>query len=343
VQEWTAGIQREIMGGFVVQANFIENHGYHLESGYVAANQPQLSTYTALAQSGGLYNYVTEPGFSGPAWASVAPFPNVAATYGPLFFVGAPGGNSGYRSLQLSANKRWGRGLSSLASYNLSSCRGDVDNAFEDLFYAGPLQDVYDLKKERRTICSFDQHQIGKGYVLYELPFGRDKALLPNAGGALNALVGGWTIAGDVYYATGTPMRITANTYYPGISNVYADVVPGCDVHAHFNGQVGGTYFNPACFVNPPFGEFGNAPGYLSELRNPGLASEDLSVSKAMQFGCEDCQLRLYFQMFNVFNRHGFLGPNTQIGTAGFGDVLPQDLNGVPGPRVGQFGARFAF
>jgi hypothetical protein len=47
--------------------------------------------------------------------------------------------------------------------------------------------------------------------------------------------------------------------------------------------------------------------------------------------------------MFNVFNRHGFSGPNTQIGTAGFGAILPQDLNGLPGPRVGQFGARFSF
>jgi len=47
--------------------------------------------------------------------------------------------------------------------------------------------------------------------------------------------------------------------------------------------------------------------------------------------------------LFNVFNRHGFTGPNTQIGTAGFGEVLPQDLNGLPVARVGQFGARFSF
>ena len=34
---------------------------------------------------------------------------------------------------------------------------------------------------------------------------------------------------------------------------------------------------------------------------------------------------------------------NTQIGSAGFGQVLPQDLNGLPGPHVGQLGARFTF
>jgi hypothetical protein len=72
------------------------------------------------------------------------------------------------------------------------------------------------------------------------------------------------------------------------------------------------------------------------------LATEDLGVNKFLAFR-EGYHLTLYFQFFNVFNRHGFSGPNTQIGTANFGKVLPQDLNGVPGPRVGQFGARFSF
>jgi hypothetical protein len=343
VQEWTAGIQHEISRDLALEVNFIQNHGYHLESGYDAANQPQLSAYTALVQSGQQYAWITKPGFAGPGWASVAPFPNVAATYGPLYFVGAPLGNSDYQSLQLSVKKRSSHGLSLMASYNLSSCHGDVDSAFEDLYWTGPLQDVYNLEGERHTICSFDQTQIAKGYVVYELPFGRGKALLSQAGPAINAIASGWTLSGDFYYGTGTPMRIPANVYYPGINNVYADIVSGCNIAANWNGQVGGTYFNPACFSNPSNGEFGNAPGYLAGLRNPGLATEDLGVSKAMRLGCESCQLRMYFQMFNVFNRHGISGPNTQIGAAGFGTVMAQDLNGLPGPRAGQFGARFIF
>ena len=95
--------------------------------------------------------------------------------------------------------------------------------------------------------------------------------------------------------------------------------------------------------MNPPFGEFGDAPGYLAGLRNPGLAVEDLGVNKSVGFKDGRYQLHTYFQVFNVFNRHGFAGPNTQIGTPGFGTVLPQDLNGLPGPRVGQFGTRFSF
>jgi len=343
VQQWTVGLQQELGRDFVFSANFVQNHGYHLESGYVNANQPVLSQYTALAQSGHLFDFVTQPGFSGPAWASVTPFPNVAATYGPLFFVGSPRGNNDYQSLQLSLQKRPVRGLSLLASYNLSSCHGDVDDSFEDLFFAGPLENVYDLNDERDTICSFDQKHVVKGYALYELPFGRGRQFLANSSSALDALVGGWTLSGDFHYASGMPMRIPANVFYPGITNVYADIVPGCDYTKHYNGEVGGTYFNPACFLNPPFGDFGNAPGYLSGLRNPNLATENLGLSKAFGFACDACQLRVYFQIFNVFNRHGFAGPNTQIGSAGFGQVLPQDLHGLPGPRVGQLGARFTF
>jgi hypothetical protein len=342
VQAWSVGVQREISRDLVVEANFLQNHGYHLESGYVQANQPNLSAYTALVQSGQQFAWVTKPGFQGFGWASVAPFPNVAMTFGPLFYVGSPLGDTDYQSLQLTVKKRAAHGLSMLANYNLSSSHGDADNAFEDLFYAGPLQDVYNLQLERHTISSFDQTHIVKGYVLYELPLGRGRTVLSQAGPALNSLVGGWTLTADFHYSTGIPLRIPANVFYPGINNVYADVVPGCDISQHYNGQVGGTYFNPACFANPANGEFGDAPGFLAGLRNPGFASEDLGVSKALSFK-ERYQVRLYFQLFNVFNRHGFSGPDTQIGTADFGKVLPRDLNGLPAPRVGQLGARFTF
>jgi hypothetical protein len=343
VQEWTVEVQREIGADLALELNFIQNRGYHLQSGYVAANQPKLSDYTPIKQAHQEWSWVTKPGFAGYAWASVAPFPNVAMTFGPLFYVGSPDGNTDYRALQFAVKKRSRHGLSALAGYTWSSSHGDVDSSFEDLYGSGPLQDVYNLEQERHTISSFDQTHIVKGFVLYDLPFGHEQAHLSSPGTVLSALAGGWTVSGGFRYDTGFPIRITANVYYPGISNVYADIVPGCDIGAHYNGQVGGTYFNPSCFSNPPNGEFGNAPGYLSQLRAPGLATEDVGISKAFRFADERYLLSLRFQMFNAFNRHGFVGPNTQIGTTDFGKVTYQNLNGLPEPRVGQFGARFTF
>ena len=178
VQEWTAGMEYEVTRDMVLDATVIQNHGYHLESGYDAANQPKLSAYTALVQAGNQYSVVSEPGFTGLGWQAVAPFPNVAATYGPLYYVGSPLGNSDYQSLQLAVKQRAGHGLSLLASYNLSSSHGDTDTSFEDLYYTGPLQDVYNLQQERHTISDFDEKHIVKGYVLYQLPFGRGRGML---------------------------------------------------------------------------------------------------------------------------------------------------------------------
>jgi hypothetical protein len=350
VQAWSVGVQREIRSDLVLEVNLLQNRGYHLESGYLAANQPKLADYTALANAGGLWNWISTPTFNGFGWASVAPFPNVAMTWGPLFYVGSPLGNTDYQSLQITVKKRATHGVSMHASYSLSSSHGNTDNSFQELWATGPLQDVYNLQKERNTISSFDQTHVLKGYVAYDVPLGRGRTFLNNAGTGLNALVGGWSLTAGFHYNSGTPIRITANAWYPGINNVYSNINIDCQLkHTDARG-VGGTYFNTDCFSNPAYGSFGNAPGYLSQLRNPGLATEDLGVNKSLKFG-ERYQLSLKFQMFNVFNRQGLAGPNTGIGTTQFGKVGTYDdstgiyyaAGGAPGPRLGQFGLRFTF
>jgi hypothetical protein len=288
-----------------------------------------------------LWDWVTTPGFSGYQWQALAPFPNVAATYGNLFWVNSPLGNADYRSLQFSLTKRTSHGLSLQASYNYSVSHGDTDTSFQEVWWAGPLQDLYNLKQERKTIASFDMTHVVKGYVNYDLPLGRGRAFLSGATDRLNAIFGGWTFSSGFRYNTGTPIRITSDAYYPGISNVYANLQPNCDISQHFNGRVDGSYFNKACFSNPDYGLFGNAPGFLADLRYPGTAVEDIGLNKNISFG-ERFHLSLRFQMFNAFNRHRFSGPNTTIDDPRFGTVPAENLSGL-NPRVGQFGARFTF
>jgi hypothetical protein len=357
-QGWNVSVQRELTHDMTVEAGFVQNHSYHLESGYLAGNQPKLSDYTALSDAGGLWSWINKANWSGFGWASVTPFPAVAMTWGPQFYVGSPLGNSDYKSLQVTVTKRAAHGLSMQGSYNLSRAHGDADSAFSDLWWTGPLQDIYNLQQERKVIGSFDQTHIVKGYINYELPFGKGKMLLGSAGSGLNTLVGGWTLSTGFHYNTGTPMSMRANTWYPTygvISNVYANVDPTCNLHVNTNPGVGGQYFNPDCITNPPYGHFAAGPGYLSQLRNPGFASEDLGLNKGLAFGPDGrFRLSLRFQMFNVFNRHSLGGPNTSVGSTiadpftgepvpAFGKVTWQNVYGSLGPRVGQFGARFTF
>jgi hypothetical protein len=356
-QQWNIGFQRELAADTRLDVNFIQSYGYHLQSGYTGGNQPKPADYAPLAANGTQWNWVSDAasaaaagvpypyaGFQGFAWMAITPFPSVATTYGPLFYVGNPTGNSDYRALQVSVTKRAHNGFSTMASYTLSAAHGDTDTGFEELWWTGNLQNVYNLNSERHDIASFDQTHIVKGYVMYELPFGRNKRFLSGSNSFVDRLVGGWTLSAGFHYASGTPLSIHSSNYYPGFNTVYSNVVAGCKLRRSFGGNIGNYYFNPNCFTNPDAstGALGNSGNYLASLRDLGTANEDLGVIKKISFG-PDGRFRLSFrgEFFNVFNRSRFGSPITNLSDSNFGKITGFDYG--TSPRIGQVGARFTF
>src|ERR1035437_3447273 len=234
----------------------------------------------------------------------------------------APLGNSDYKSLQITVTRRSAKGLSLLMSYNWSRTHGDVDSDFQEPWGIGSLQNTYDLRDEARDISDFDITHIVKGYVIYDLPFGRGKQFLANAGTWLDVLVGGWRLDGDVHYNTGTPISVHSTNSYDGFASVYIDLVPGCKLtlgSLHLNQP----WLNPACFQNPPAGssqwvapyiatvpQLGNGQNYQSQVRNPGTATENLSVHMSLAMGSDkQYNLTLRTEFYNVFNRDALGGP----------------------------------
>lgn len=61
-------------------------------------------------------------------------------------------------------------------------------------------------------------------------------------------------------------------------------------------------YINPAAFVAPPAGQFGNAPNLFSSLRMPAYLNEDLSISKRIPLR-ESMDLQFQANFFNALNR----------------------------------------
>jgi len=342
-QQWTVGVQRELAGDTKLDVSWVQSHSYHLQSGTLMTNQPTVANMQAYVANGtypSSYNGYFGYGGTGPGWQGITPFPQVAVAYGPLFSVGSPLGNADYKSFQVSATKRASHGLSLQASYVWSRAHGDVDSSFSELWWAGDLQNIYDLKDERKDISDFDMTHIVKGYIIYELPFGHGKRFLANAGHLANGFLGGWSLDGDFHYNTGTPISVHSTNSYPGFNAVYVTLVPGC---ALTNGSpsFGKQWLNPACFQNPAPGQLGTAGNFLAQVRNPGLATEDLGLHKSFAVGSED-RYRLTFRLefFNVFNRHQLAGPDTNMSDATFGQII--SFGGLGG-RVGQFGARFTF
>jgi hypothetical protein len=348
-QQWNVGLQREIRRDMKVDVSWIQSHSYHLHSGFLRTDQPTVANMQAYVSNGtypSTYNGYFGYGGTGPGWQGITPYPQAAVGYGNLFSVNSPLGNSDYKSFQVSVTKRASHGLSLQASYNWSRTHGDVDQDFGEPWWFGNIQNIYDLKTERKDISDFDMTHIVKGYVIYDLPFGRNKAFLSGASPVVNAFVGGWSLNGDFHYNSGTPISLHSQNSYPGFASVYANIVPGCKLTTGGNG-IGSQYLNRSCFTNPASPNLGTAGNYMAVVRNPGLATEDLGIHKSMAMG-SDSQYRLTLRMefFNVFNRHQMGGPDTNMSdvtkdndtygqATGYGSGL--------GGRVGQFGARFTF
>ena len=81
---------------------------------------------------------------------AITPYPQAAAGWGPLFFVGSPLGRSEYHALQLTANKQFARRVDGRGSYTLSRQRGNMDSVFQERWSKGPIQDVTQLDQRGR-------------------------------------------------------------------------------------------------------------------------------------------------------------------------------------------------
>jgi hypothetical protein len=368
-QQWMASVQRELSKDFRLEVTFLQNHGYHLQSGYLAGNVPTIANYQKMAAnctavdgqpfnpscpatswisdaSGAASAGVSYPysGFSGSAYFAETPFPQVAATYGPLYYVGTPLGNSDYKSLQISLTKRATHGVSLQASYVLSAAHGDSDTSFSELWSTGSIQNLEDLGHEKKSIASFDQTHVVKGYVTYSLPVGRGRTFLANGNRVVDGVIGGWDLNFDFHYNSGSPLQVHSVTTL-GLNGLYMDTVKGCKLRSSFH-KLGDSYFNPDCFADPKTdgntSYLGNSGNYISSLRGFGMATEDLGVHKSFGWGNDGkYTFTLRGEFFNIFNRHSYAGPDTSPTSASFGKVTSG--GGSPGARTGQVGARLTF
>jgi Carboxypeptidase regulatory-like domain len=358
IQQWNAGVEREVARDISIGAAYVGNRGTRLGSGDFERNQPNPEDMRRLLLAGTEWNWVSDPasaeaagvrypypGFAGTAWMAITPYPQAAAGWGPLFFVGSPLGRSDYHALQVTATKRGMSGLSAIASYTLARQRGNMDSAFQERWWSGPIQDVTRLDQEAVTIAAGDRRHVAKGFVSWALPFGTGRRFLGSASGIAGALASGWTISTIFRYESGLPLAIRSSNGYAGWTYpIYANVNTGVPVDgsfdaSHFNPSKpldpANRYFNPQAFSNPPYGELGTGPARLVNLRGFGGAYEDIGVIKDIRVGRYTAQVR--FELFNVFNRRYFADPETNLGSAAFGQVTSA---GSQPPRQGQFGLR---
>jgi hypothetical protein len=157
------------------------------------------------------------------------------------------------------------------------------------------------------------RHRTSISYV-YELPFGTGRRWMSNAGSLLQAVVGGWQLAGITTVTTGRPFTVTLQT---GVNNG-APSWPNRIGSGRLDNPTVDLWFNPADFVAPPANTYGDSGRGI--LYGPGHTNFDTSLSKRFSVGGR-ANAEFRWDVFNLFNHPGFGFPNAAIGNPTVGRI----------------------
>ena len=230
-------------------------------------------------------------------------------------------GYSWYHSLQVRFEKRFARGFSSSLSYTWSK----LMEAREFLNEADPFP--YEVISDQdRT------HRVAATWI-YELPFGRGKAIAAGAPSWTNGLIGGWQLQGIYTFQSGEPLGFGNAIFFGDITKV---PLPRSErtVDRWFNVDAG--------FERDPQKQLGSNlrtfPIRFSGIRVAPLNNFDISLIKNTTI-VERVRAQLRVEAINAFNHAQFMPPNTTPSSTAFGQVNDERA----WPRVVQLGLKILF
>ena len=107
-------------------------------------------------------------------------------------------GSASYNALQVNLKKVYSQGIQFDFNYTYSKSIDQQSDAERVDAWSGLSGNIINSwsPDALRGVSDFDNaHQINANF-LAELPFGKGKPVAPNAGGFLNAVIGGWQLSG---------------------------------------------------------------------------------------------------------------------------------------------------
>lgn len=254
------------------------------------------------------------------------------------------GGFSRYNSFQARIEGRRG-GLTFLQSLTLSRA---VDNGAGTLEnpngnFPSP-QDFRNLAAEEGT-SAYDQPWNSTTSLVWDVPVGKGRRFMGEAGGLKQAVLGGWRLsainnmwAGEPitlrYTPTGSQQVSGITQDFRGANNYRPNVV--CDPMA--TNPTPTAYFNRDCVVIPtdPTQPFGNAG--RNSVRGHSIYQLDLGLHKVFDLPWRESDLELRIEAFNVLNRVNFRAANGNRSAGGFGTITS-----TYDPRQIQLGLKLNF
>ena len=322
-QQWSFGIQRELLHNLFVEADYVGSKATHLLT---------LSDLNQFVNNGQqvLLNAQGQP---------MLPYPGFG-----LLEYSQNDGNSSYNGLDFTVERRFAAGLSFRLAYTWSK---SIDDTAEELSVYGSnaFSQITNNQRAWRGPSDFDVPQRVVFSWVYELPFGKGKPWLGS--GVASKILGGFQFAGSYTYAAGRPFTAFDNANNSSIDIGEEQALPNV-IGTPVMPQVVTCWFytttNPGCkgisgsnaFSLPAPGVFGNSG--RNTLRGPGIQDLDVSISRNFVIK-ERMKLQFRVESFNLTNTVAFGLPNANVsgGSPGVITSLAAD------PRIMQFAGRLSF
>jgi len=354
-QTWSAGVQYQLPGNWLIDMNYVGTKGTHLYYHGAGVMQyfgtwiEQEATNSALLTALGTYvpnpyyGVINTPGcgMCGPTIAAghlALPFPQFSGVSQP----NAPWSNSIYNAFQLKIEKRMSNGLAMLVTYTNSKSIDDasVSTSTEWLGGFGALRDPNNLKLER-SLSEWDIPQVFQFGYLWQLPFGKGKKWGGTWNSVVNGVLGGWQTNGIWRFDNGQPIHLglsggTAPWGYSALDPNQTGILTVNPKSKWFEPNGGGYFANAVSVLSmPALYTIGNASRMEPNVRLPGTKNAALSLFKEFSLNKlrEGSKLEFRLEAFNALNHPQLGNVNTTFNSnvtaanptaSGFGDVQSQ-------------------
>jgi outer membrane receptor protein involved in Fe transport len=340
-QDWNLNLQRSFGDNWLLQVGYIGTTGVHLPRfiegdpavfipGVDSSGNP-ISNENNVNQRR-LYSGCTLAQPNNCIYSSIGEIASLA--------------NSGYNALEGSLRKRFGHGISFLASYTYSHSIDDVSSfnitgsASQPVAGENDLaQNPFDLGAERGRSMFDSRHRVVLSYQ-WNLPFWN------HATNWYQRVLGNWQLNGIATLMSGTPFTVfdsndvSLQGTAPEITGFSANR-PNLVGDPNHGPRTPQEWFNVGAFQQLQPDPLGRFQVFGDEGRNvvagPPYMDWDFSAFKNIRVA-ESKEFQFRGELFNILNHTNFRLPVSDISSPNFGQIQ-QDV----GPRVIQVALKFLF
>ena len=345
VYNFSAGLQHELPMQILLDVSYVGTQSRHLAMLNPFNAVPYGSAWLPQNQDPALGRPVTTDGTTTLPANLYRPYPGYAggaSTSGQsvtgMYSFGA---SSNYNALQVSANRRLGRGLQFGAVYTWSKALGLADRSCG----ATACGHLTNTRAANYGVLDLDRRQGLTFNYIYDIPS------LQRFGGFFASSVGqqmfgGWQFSGLSSFSVGAPVTPTytltgvgqaeLNRRITGSEDFAPRVVLTCNPNLPSEKRTIYGYIDTSCFAPAAKGSIHNDSA-ANTVRGPGLNNWDMSLFKKFKYG-ESSQrfIQLRLEAYNVFNHTNW---NTINVAAQFNATTGQLVNAASPTNPAGFGA----